>query len=149
MCTAGADPGIFDWGVQTLVQKGMLNFFVANHFSQRRRRVSQSLNAGRRWRGKYCFARRLRRTDRRRVPKEPLHFLISLEFSLVEKCKARFIKKKNQPVNKSQTSVRSDLGGPDPLTLPLDPPLDSLSDILGGYFQKKFSKIFFRIQNYR
>ena len=71
---------------------------------------------------------------------KPLHFLISLEFSLVEKCKARFIKK-NQPVNKSQTSVRSDLGGPDPLTLPLDPPLDRLSDILGGYFQKKFSKI--------
>ena len=49
--------------------------------------------------------------------------------------------KKNQPVNKCQTSVWSDLGGPDPLTLPLDPPLDSLSDILGGYFQKKFSKI--------
>lgn len=31
--TAGADPGIFNWGVQTLVQKGPLNFFVANYFS--------------------------------------------------------------------------------------------------------------------
>ena len=31
-------------------------FFVANYLSQRRRRVS--LNAGRRWRGKYCFASR-------------------------------------------------------------------------------------------
>ena len=92
-------------GVQTLVQKGLLNFFVANYFSphplppatvhvrnpwpltctwillvkgctlgtfsscaiivdqlkkQRRPRVrvSQSVNAGRQWRGKYCFASR-------------------------------------------------------------------------------------------
>ena len=30
---SGADPGIFDWGVQTLVQKGLLIFFVANYFS--------------------------------------------------------------------------------------------------------------------
>ena len=28
MQSAGADPGIFDWGVQTLVQIGMLNFFL-------------------------------------------------------------------------------------------------------------------------
>ena len=28
---SGADPGIFDWGVQTLDQKGL--FFVANYFS--------------------------------------------------------------------------------------------------------------------
>ena len=61
------DPGIFDGGgggggggggegAQTLVQKEQLNFFVENYFSQRRPRVSQSVNAGRRWRGKYCFA---------------------------------------------------------------------------------------------
>ena len=43
-------------GVQTLVQKGLLNFFVANYFSRRRPRVSQSVNSVRRWRGKYCFA---------------------------------------------------------------------------------------------
>ena len=59
---SGAAPGIFDWGwgggVQTLVQKGLLNFFVANYFSQRRPRVSRSVNADRRWRGKYCFASR-------------------------------------------------------------------------------------------
>ena len=32
---SGADPGIFDveGGVQTLVQKGLLNSFVANYFS--------------------------------------------------------------------------------------------------------------------
>ena len=49
------DPGILDWGVQTLVQKGLLNFFLANYFSQRWPHVSQSLNAGRQWRGKYCM----------------------------------------------------------------------------------------------
>ena len=38
--TPGADPGIFDWGVQTLVQKGL------------------DVNTGRRWHGKYCFASR-------------------------------------------------------------------------------------------
>ena len=50
----------FPWGggggVQTLVRKVLLNVFVASHFSKRRPRVSQSVNAGRRWRGKYCFA---------------------------------------------------------------------------------------------
>ena len=30
----GANPGILDWGVQTLDQKGLLNFFVANYLSQ-------------------------------------------------------------------------------------------------------------------
>ena len=35
----GADPGIFDWGIQTLVQKGL------------------SVNTGRRWRGKYFASR--------------------------------------------------------------------------------------------
>ena len=43
-------------GVQILVQKGLLNYFAANYFSHRRPRVSQSVNDGRRWRGKYCFA---------------------------------------------------------------------------------------------
>ena len=40
MSTAEADPGIFDWrgggggvGGQTLVQKGLLNFLMANYFS--------------------------------------------------------------------------------------------------------------------
>ena len=45
---SGADPGIFDgggWGIQTLVQKGPLNFFVAHYVSQRRPRVSQSMKA--------------------------------------------------------------------------------------------------------
>ena len=30
---AGADPGIFDWGVQTLAQKGLLDSFEANCLS--------------------------------------------------------------------------------------------------------------------
>ena len=52
------DQGIFDWGVQTLAQKGLLKFFVAHYFSQRRARASQSVNAGRRLSGKYCLASR-------------------------------------------------------------------------------------------
>ena len=56
------DPGIFNWEMEGggggVVQKGLLNFFVANYFSQRRPRVSQPLNAGRHWRRKYCFASR-------------------------------------------------------------------------------------------
>ena len=55
----GADPGIRGGGggggggvLQTLVQKVLLNFFVVNYFSQRRPRVFQSVNAGRRWCGK-------------------------------------------------------------------------------------------------
>ena len=52
------DPGIFYWGVQTLVQKGLLNFFVANYFSQRQSCVSQSVNVGCHWHRKYCFASR-------------------------------------------------------------------------------------------
>ena len=75
------DPGTFDWGVQTLVQKGLLNFFVANYFSQRRPPVSQSVNAGRRLRGKYCFASRGKHRQN-------------------AKCNVRFIKKKKQPVKK-------------------------------------------------
>ena len=42
-------------GIQTLVQKGLLKIFVANYFSRMRPRVSQSVKAYRRWRGKYCF----------------------------------------------------------------------------------------------
>ena len=73
----------------------------------------------------------------RRVPKNnKLHFWISLEFSLVAKCNALFVKK-NRPVKKwymilsmlmwefqFQTSVRSDRGV---WTLSLDPPLVTLS----------------------
>ena len=33
---SGTDPGFFIKGIQTLVQKGLLNFIVANHFSKRR-----------------------------------------------------------------------------------------------------------------
>ena len=44
----GGGLGIFFWWwSQTLVQTGLLDFFVANYFSQRRPRVSQSVNANR------------------------------------------------------------------------------------------------------
>ena len=42
-------------GVQTLVQKGSLNFFVANS-SHRDGHDGQSVNGSRYWRGKYSFA---------------------------------------------------------------------------------------------
>ena len=54
-------------GGQSLVQKVLLNFFVANYFPQRRPRVFQSVNASRRaWERLLCEQRR---TDQRRVPK--------------------------------------------------------------------------------
>ena len=52
-----ADPGIFDWGRgPSFGLERTVELFVANYFSRRQPRVSQSVNAGRRWRGKYCFA---------------------------------------------------------------------------------------------
>ena len=81
-------------GVQNLDQKGLLNFFVGNYFSQRRPRVSLSVNTGRRWCGK-CFASRGEQIILEGTQQQ-LHFGISLEFSLVGKCNARFIKKISQ-----------------------------------------------------
>ena len=82
---------------------------------QRRPRVSQSVNTGRRWRGKYCFASRG-------------------EQIIVENCHARFIKKISQLKSDIRScrcknfslkvvSVRSDRGGPDPP----DPPPGSVT----------------------
>ena len=67
-----------------------------------------------------------RQTDHRRVPKNNniLHFLITLEFSLVANCNACFIKKISQlksdiqPCSLKQASVL--IGGLEPGTLPLD-----------------------------
>ena len=66
-----------------------------------------------------------RQTDRRRVPKDNniLHFLITLEFSLVANCNACFIKKISQPCSLKQASVL--IGG----SGPRDPPLGSATDI--------------------
>ena len=93
----GADPGICYWGVQTLVQKGLLNFFVASYFSRRRRRVAQSVIASRRWRGKYCFACRGEQITGG-YPKTITFFNIP-----GIQCNALFVKKKNQPVKKCYT----------------------------------------------
>ena len=69
-----ADPGIFDWGAeQTLVLKGLLNCFVAYYLSQSQPQVSQTVKADRRWRGKYCFARRGKQIIGR-VPKNNYSF---------------------------------------------------------------------------
>ena len=70
----GGGLGIFFWWwSQTLVQTGLLDFFVANYFSQRRTRVSQSVNVN----------------SQLGTPKQ--FFVIFLEFSLVAKFKASFI----------------------------------------------------------
>ena len=79
---AGADPGIFYWGGPNFgSERTYWTFFVANYFSPtspptsrwegREDYVFSSVNAGRRWRGKYCFASRgeQRRTDHSKVPK--------------------------------------------------------------------------------
>ena len=93
---AGGDPGIFHWGrgeggkVQILVQKGLLNFFVANYFSPTPPPTSH-------WEGRddYVFLNlwkpvaigagntALRAEANRSLEGTQLqsHFLISLEFS--------------------------------------------------------------------
>ena len=81
-------------GVQTLVQKVLLNVFVSNYFSQRTPHVSQSVNAGRRWRGRDCFASRGEQFIG--GYSKTITFWISLEFSLEAKCNRRFIKKISQ-----------------------------------------------------
>ena len=74
-----------------------------------------------------------RRTDHRGYQRQ-LHFSISLEFSLVEKCHAHFLKKISQLKSDIRScrcknfslkvvSVRSDRGGPEPP----DPPPGSVT----------------------
>jgi len=61
-----------------------------------------------------------------REGQKQLHFLTSLELSVVAKCNVHFIKKISQWKSvkyRSQTSARSDRGLQTPWTLPLDPPL--------------------------
>ena len=60
-------------GVQTLVQKGLLNVFFLQLRKQRRPRVSQSMNAS------PCCKQR--KTGHRRVPKNNFIFWIPLKFS--------------------------------------------------------------------
>ena len=57
--------------------------------------VSWSVNPGRHWHWKYCFASRGEQIIGG-YPKTKLHFWISLEFSIVAKCNAHYI----QPVKK-------------------------------------------------
>ena len=116
-------------GVQALVQKGLLNFFVANYFSQRQPRFS--ICEHRSPLVREILLCKHRQTDHRRVPKNNniLHFLITLEFSLVANCNACFVKKISQlksdiqPCSLKQASVL--IGG----SGPRDPPVGSATDI--------------------
>ena len=111
-------------GVQNLDQKGLLNFFVGNYFSQRRR-VSLFVNTGRCWCGK-CFASRGEQIILEGTQQQ-LHFGISFEFSLVGKCNARFIKK----IGQLKSDIRSCRCKHTP-----DPPPGSAPDILQMYQNK-------------
>ena len=95
---------------QSLVQKGLLNYFVANYFSQKRPHVYQSVNAGRHWPRSYCFEQR--RTDNRKVPKHNCIFksLWLWRVSLKKKNKERLIYDSVDEELKPQTSVRPDVG---------------------------------------
>ena len=83
-------------------RKGCIN--VDQLGKQRRPCVSQSVNAGRRWRGKYCFASRGEQIIG--GYQKQLHILISPEVSLVAKCNARFNKKKISQLKSDIQSCR-------------------------------------------
>ena len=72
-----------------MVQKGLLNFFVANYILQPR--VSKSVNTGRRSRGKNCFVSRGQQITGG-YPKT-ITFLNIPGIQLVAKWNVRFIKK--------------------------------------------------------
>ena len=71
---------------------------MANYFPQTQSRVSQSVNASAVGAGYTALLEEANRSQE--GTQKQLHFLISLEFTLVAKCNARFIKKKNQQVKK-------------------------------------------------
>ena len=83
----GADPGIFDWMVQTSVQKGLLNFYCGKLLLTETTTCFSICERERCWRRKYCFVSRGEQII------GVLHFWISLEFSLVAKCNVSSIKK--------------------------------------------------------
>ena len=66
---------------------------MANYFSQTQARVSQSVNASTVGAGYTALLEEANRSQE--GTQKQLHFLISLEFTLVAKCNARFIKKKS------------------------------------------------------
>ena len=130
--------------VPILVQKGLLNFFVANYFSPTPHPTSH-------WEGRddYVFlnlwkpvatgagntALRAEANGSLEGNQLQSHFLISLEFSLVENYNTRFIKKIQQ-LNSDMQSYRSKdfslkqvsglMGGPDPP----DPPPGSATALV-------------------
>ena len=53
VCYSGAHPGNIDSGSPKFGSERTVELFVANYSSQRRTRVSLSVNTGRRWHGKY------------------------------------------------------------------------------------------------
>ena len=95
---SGVDPGTFDWGGSKLWFRKDCWTFLWQITSNRYDHFLWYVNRGRLWHWKYCFASRGEQIIQG-YPKTKLHFWISLEFSLVAKCNARFIKK-NHPFEK-------------------------------------------------
>ena len=75
---------------------------MANYFSQTQARVSQSVNASTVGAGYTALLEEANRSQE--GTQKQLHFLISLEFTLVAKCNARFIKKK---ISQLKSDIRS------------------------------------------
>jgi len=53
---ARADPGIFDWGDPNFGSERTVELFCGKLLPTGTTTFSQSVNADRHWRGKYCFA---------------------------------------------------------------------------------------------
>ena len=75
---------------------------MANYFSQTQSGVSQSVNASAFGAGYTALLEEASRSQE--GTQKQLHFLISLEFTLVAKCSARFIKKK---ISQLKSDIRS------------------------------------------
>ena len=75
---------------------------MANYFSQTQSGVSQSVNANAFGAGYTALLEEASRSQE--GTQKQLHFLISLEFTLVAKCNARFIKKK---ISELKSDIRS------------------------------------------
>ena len=75
---------------------------MANYFSQTQSGVSQSVNASAFGAGYTALSEEASRSQG--GTQKQLHFLISLEFTLVAKCNARFIKKK---ISQLKSDIRS------------------------------------------
>ena len=114
-----------DWGSPKFGSERTVKLFCGKLLRQRRPRVSLSVNTSRRWCGE-CFASRGEQIILEGTQQQ-LDFGISLEFSLVGKCNARFIKK----ISQLKSDIRSCRCKDTP-----DPPPGSATGILQIYQNK-------------